>query len=95
LLQDGSQFATIIKQQAGSSLAQGASAKVTNVTVNSPTQATVKYNVLLGGNPALTNQSGTAVLENGTWKVGVTSFCSLLILENGGKATGLPAVCKS
>lgn len=95
LLQDGSQFATIIKEQSTSSLAQGASAKVTKVTVNSPTQATVKYNVLLGGRPALSNQTGTAVYQDGTWKVGVSSFCSLLILENAGKTTGLPAVCSS
>jgi ABC-type glycerol-3-phosphate transport system substrate-binding protein len=95
LLQDGSQFQQIIQSQAGSGLASQASAKVTKVTVTSPTQATVKYDILLDGTPALTNQTGTAVLDNGTWKVGVTSFCGLLTLENGGKATGLPAACQT
>lgn len=95
LLQDGSQFQSVIESQVGSSLASQASAKVTNVTITSPTQATVKYDILLNGQPALSNQTGTAVLENGTWKVGVSSFCGLLTLENGGKTTGLPTPCQS
>ncbi len=95
LLQDGSQFQSVIQSQAGSGLASQASAKVTKVTVTSLTQATVKYDILLNGTPALTNQTGTAVLDNGTWKVGVTSFCGLLTLENGGKTTGLPAACQT
>jgi hypothetical protein len=95
LLQDGSQFQSVISAQAGGGLASQASAKVTKVTVTSPTQATVKYDILLNGTPALTNQTGTAVLDNGTWKVGVTSFCGLLTLENSGKTTGLPAACQA
>ncbi len=95
LLQDGSQFASVIKAQAGSGLAALATAKVTHVTVNSPTQATVTYNILVSGTPELKNQTGTAVLQNGTWKVGVASFCGLLTLENSGKTSGLPAACKS
>ena len=95
LLQDGAQFQSVIQAQAGGGLASQASAKVTKVTVTSPTQATVKYDILLNGTPALTNQTGTAVLDNGTWKVGVTSFCGLLALENGGKTTGLPAACQT
>jgi len=95
LLQDGSQFQSVISAQAGSGLASQASAKVTKVTVTSPTQATVTYDILLNGTPALTKQTGTAVLDNSTWKVGVTSFCGLLTLENGGKTAGLPAACQS
>jgi len=95
LLQDGTQFASVIKSQSGSSLAALATAKVTNVTVNSATQATVKYDILVGGTPELKNQTGTAVLQNGTWKVGVASFCGLLTIENAGKTSGLPAACKT
>jgi hypothetical protein len=94
LLQDGTQFASIIKSQSGSGIAAMATAKVTNVTVNSATQATVKYQILVGGTPQL-NQTGTAVLQNGTWKVGLASFCGLLTIENGNKTSGLPAACKS
>jgi phage-related baseplate assembly protein len=92
LLQNGQTYAAVINAQSSSSLATSASAKVTKVTATSPTQATVTYNVLLGTTPALTNQSGLAVYQNGTWKVGDASFCGLLALENGGKA---PSVCSS
>ncbi len=95
LLQDGSQFQSVIQAQAGSGLAALATAKVTHVTVNSPTMATVTYDILVSGTPQLKNQTGVAVLQNGTWKVGVTSFCGLLTLENAGKTAGLPAACKS
>jgi hypothetical protein len=95
LLQDGSAFASVIQSQAGSALAGSASAQVTKVTVITTSEAAVTYNVLLAGTPALKNQAGTAVYEDGTWKVGVASFCGLLTLENAGKTSGLPAVCKS
>jgi hypothetical protein len=95
LLEDGSQFQSVIQAQAGSGLAALATAKVTHVTVNSPTMATVTYDILVSGTPELKNQTGTAVLQDGTWKVGVTSFCGLLTLENAGKTAGLPAACKS
>jgi hypothetical protein len=95
LLQDGSQFSTIIKDQAGGGLASEASAQVTKVTVISTAQAAVTYNVLLDGTPALKGESGTAVFQDGTWKVGVGSFCGLLTLENAGNSSKLPAACKS
>jgi hypothetical protein len=60
--------------------------------VTSPSQATVVYTVLLAGTPALSNQKGVAVYQDGTWKVGVASFCGLLTLENSGKT---PSVCKA
>lgn len=84
LLQNGQTFATIIKAQAGSGLASTAGAKVTAVVVNSATSATVSYNITLGGASALSNQTGTAVYEDGTWKVGDVSFCQLLKLEGSG-----------
>ncbi len=93
LLQDGSQFQSVIQAQSGGGLASQASAKVVKVTVNSASQASVKYDILLNGTPALSNQTGTAVYQDGTWKVGVTSFCGLLTLENGGKTSGLPSAC--
>ena len=95
LLQDGQVFAPIIKAQAGSGLASTASAKVTNVTVESATQAKVNYDILISGQTALANQHGVAIYQNGTWKVGVDSFCSLLALENNGNTSKLPAACKA
>jgi hypothetical protein len=90
LLQNGSQFSSIIESQAGSPLASAASAKVTHVTLTGTNQASVSYDILLKGKTALGGQSGTAVYQDGVWKVGDTSFCALLTLE-GSK---LPAGCK-
>lgn len=92
VLQNGQTFASIIQAQSSSSLAKSASAKVLKVAVTSSTQAAVTYNVLLSGTTALPNQTGTAVYQDGTWKVGDVSFCGLLALEGGGKA---PSVCSS
>jgi len=64
--------------------------KATNVT---PNQVTVTYDILLGTTPALKNEVGTAVYQDGTWRVGYGSFCGLLSQETGGK--GVPTICTS
>jgi hypothetical protein len=92
LLENGSQFSSIIKGQAGQGLASTANAKVLSVTNVTASQATVKYNILLGTTPALTNQTGTAVYQDGTWKVGDGSFCGLLRLE---QLKPLPSACSA
>ena len=68
---------------------------MSKVTLVSPTQAKVIYSILVGGTPALSNQTGVAVYQDGVWKVGVASFCGLLTVENGGKTSNLPAACRS
>ncbi len=90
LLQNGQKFAAVINAQAGSGLASTAGAKVTAVVVNSATSATVSYDITLSGATALANQTGTAVYQDGVWKVGDVSFCQLLKLENAGTS---PSVC--
>ena len=92
-LQNGKQFAAVLEAQSKSPMASEASAQVTKVMVMSPKQAEVVYSLLVGGKPALSNQKGIAVDEGGTWKVGDKSFCGLLLMENGGKASGLPKAC--
>ncbi len=62
LLQNGQQFAAVITAQAASPLAKATQAKVTAVTVTSPTTATVKYSIVEGGQVALPDQKGQAVL---------------------------------
>ena len=52
----------------------------------------MSYGILVSGASALSNQTGTAVNQGGTWKVGDVSFCQLLKLENAGTA---PSVCGS
>jgi len=83
LLQNGQRFATTINAQASSPIAQGTQAKVTSVTVTSPTTATVTYSITMGGQTALPDQQGKAVLEGGVWKVSAKSFQDLLKLEQG------------
>jgi hypothetical protein len=95
LVQNGSQFASVLKAQASNPQGATASAKVTKVTVITSSEAQVTYDILLSGTPVLSNQKGTAVFQDGTWKVGVASFCGLLTLESGGKTSSLPAACKS
>ena len=95
LLQDGPTFSSIITSQAGSGLAATATAQVSKVTLITSSEAQVTYDILVSGTPELKNQNGTAVLQDGTWKVGVASFCGLLTLENGGSTSSLPAACKS
>jgi purine-cytosine permease-like protein len=90
LLQNGTAFATAIGSL--THLVSGLGATVTGVTVNSPTSATVTYNLTAGGSSLLSHQTGTAVYESGVWKVGDASLCGLLKLAPG--AT-LPAACSS
>jgi hypothetical protein len=86
LVQDGQKFASVLKSMASSAQSQTASVSVQKVTLTSATQAAVNYTILVSGTAMLANQKGTAVLEDGTWKVGLASFCGLLALQSGGKA---------
>jgi hypothetical protein len=98
LVQDGPQVAAFVEGQAKTSFgaaAAGSTATISSVTITSPTQATVHYEVLLLGTPLLKNQVGTAVYLNGTWKVAIASFCGLAYLEYPKGSSQLPAVCRS
>jgi ABC-type Fe3+-hydroxamate transport system substrate-binding protein len=90
LLQNGPAFAVAITGL--SHLVSGLGATVTSVTVTSPTSATVKYNLTASGSSLLPGQTGTAVYENGTWKVADASLCGLIKLVPGGST---PTACSS
>ena len=92
LLQNGSKFTAAISAFATLPLASGIGAKVTAVKVNSATSATVTYDITSGGTSLLSNQTGTAVYEDGTWKVGDASLCGLFKLIPGGT---VPSACSS
>lgn len=96
LLENGQKFAPVIRAQADSTLAKLATAKVTHVTLTGTNQASVVYSILVGGNSkaGLPGVTGVAVYQGGVWKVGDTSFCGLLKLENGNSSKGLFAACK-
>jgi hypothetical protein len=90
LLQNGSTFSSAINDFSKLPLAGGIGAKVTSVVLTSGTQATVIYNIVSGSTTLLGGQKGTAVLQDGTWKVGDASLCGLFKLVPGGS---VPAAC--
>ncbi len=98
LVQDGPQVAAFVEAQAKTSFgaaAAGSTATVSSVTITSPSQARVDYEVLLLGTPLLKKQVGFAVYLNGVWKVGIASFCGLAYLEYPKTSPKLPAICRS
>jgi len=98
LVQDGPQVAAFVQEQAKTSFgaaATGSTATVTSVTMTSPSQATVDYEVLLLGTPLLKKQVGVAIYENGVWQVSIGSFCGLAYLEFPRTSPKLPAICRS
>jgi len=98
LVQDGPQVAAFVEAQAKTSFgaaASGSTATVSLVTITSPSQATVHYEVLLLGTPLLKNQVGMAVYLDGIWKVAIASFCGLAYLQYPKGSPQLPAVCRS
>ena len=84
LLQDGANMTAAIakaaQEQQQTHIKQAA--VVTGVTFSGPTTATVTYQLLNGKQVLLPAASGLAVLENGTWKVGKQTFCTLVTLGN-------------
>jgi hypothetical protein len=98
LVEDGPQVAAYVEAQARTpfgAAAAGSTATVSSVTITSPSQATVHYEVLLLGTPLLKNQVGTSVYLNGIWKVAIASFCGLAYLQYPKGSPELPAVCRS
>lgn len=90
LVQRGHAFSDVIHKQAGGTMSQATTVKVLHITLDSPDSATVRYTILLGGQPALKNQTGSAVKEHGSWKVASATFCQLLELEQSA-----PPLCSS
>jgi hypothetical protein len=92
LVQNGSTFSSAISSFLSLPLANGLGAKVTGVTVTSATSATVTYNITANGTSLLSGQTGTAVYQDGVWKVGDASLCALFKLVPGGT---VPSACNS
>lgn len=55
-------------------------AMVTEVTFTDAENADVTYDFLIDDKPVLPGATGTAVLDDGTWKVSRTTFCTLASL---------------
>jgi hypothetical protein len=89
VLQDGPKFKALVTSFANNPFAKNVSVVVSSVTLQGQDKAKVVYTVNLGG-AGLPKQTGTAVLQNGTWKVGDASLCKLVALQGS-----TPSVCKS
>jgi hypothetical protein len=88
LLQNGSTFEGVIRGFASLPLAKNVSATVSSVTLQGANSAKVVYTVKLGS-AGLPKQTGTAVRQNGVWKVGDAGLCRLVSLQGS-----TPSACK-
>jgi hypothetical protein len=96
LLENGSQFSSAISAFAASPLAAAVTSKVDSVSLSSATQAKVKYDLSAMGTTVASGASGTAVLQDGTWKVGDDVFCGLLTeAKSAGITIPVPSACSS
>jgi hypothetical protein len=80
LLENGAALQQALEQRSTDPLMQQASAVVKSVELTATDRATVTYDVLLNGTVALADSQGTAVLQDGVWKVSADSFCALISL---------------
>ena len=80
VLQDGSRFKSVIQAFASNPLAKNVNVTVSSVKLQGADNAKVIYTVKLGS-AGLPKQTGTAVRQNGTWKVGYASLCKLVALQ--------------
>jgi hypothetical protein len=87
LLQNGPKFKAVVASFASNPLAKTAKAKVDSVTLQGPNKAAVAYNVSISG-ASLATQLGSAVRQNGIWKVGDASLCRLIAIQGT-----TPTVC--
>ena len=88
LLQNGPRFERLIFGFTNNPLAVRVHVTVSSVTPEGPQRAKVVYQVRFAS-ASLPRQTGTAVKENGRWKVGDATLCQLVSLQGS-----TPAVCK-
>ena len=88
VLEDGSRFTSVVRSFASNPAAKRVSVAVSSVTLQGANRAKVVYTVKLGG-ASLPTQTGSAVRQNGRWKVGYASLCRLVALSGT-----TPSACK-
>ncbi|MFK4105892.1 hypothetical protein ACI2L1_38705 [Streptomyces sp. NPDC019531] len=90
ILENGEQMGPVLQAFSGDQRGGQVKAQVTKVEFTKPTEATVTYTLLLNGATALPDASGTAVEQDGTWKVSVNTLCALVQLSGNATASALP-----
>jgi hypothetical protein len=90
LLEDGASLSEALTLAEKNPLAAQTSSSVSSVTFTSATQAEVKYDLSIAGNKVTSDSDGTAVLQDGTWKVSKFTFCQL---QKAGSKSGVVPGC--
>ena len=90
VLENGDKMGPVLAAFSGDKRGGQVDTQVTDVEFGSPTQATVTYTLLLNGATALPDTKGTAVEQDGTWKVSVNTLCALVQLSGNASASALP-----
>jgi hypothetical protein len=90
VLENGEAMGPVMAAFSGDERGGQVEAQVTEVEFTSPTKATVTYTLLVNGATALPDTSGTAVEDDGTWKVSVSTLCALVQLSGNASASALP-----
>ncbi|WP_267246075.1 hypothetical protein [Streptomyces sp. PR69] len=89
VLEDGEDLRPVLTVLAADPNAGNTSADVTDVTFTSAAEATVTYDLKSGDTVLLPDSTGTAVLQDDTWKVSKKTLCGLAEQSTAG-ATALP-----
>ncbi|MDN0195894.1 hypothetical protein [Streptomyces sp. S.PNR 29] len=90
LLENGDRMAPVLQAFSGDERGGQVRAKVTKVEFTSATGANVTYTLTLKGATALPNASGTAVEQDGVWKVSTKTLCALVQMSGNGSASPIP-----
>ncbi len=90
VLENGERLGPVLEAFSGDERGGQVRAEVTEVAFTSPTEADVKFALTLRGATALPDASGTAVEQDGTWKVSAKSLCALVQLSGDGSPPAVP-----
>jgi hypothetical protein len=88
VLENGDRMGPVLEAFSGDERGGQVQAKVTKIEFTSATEADVTYTLTLKGATALPDASGTAVEQDGTWKVSAKTLCALVRLS--GNASPVP-----
>jgi hypothetical protein len=90
VLENGERMGPVLQAFNGDERGGQVGARVEKVVFTSPAGADVTYTLTLSGRTALPNAAGTAVEQDGTWKVSVRTLCALVQLSRTGSASQSP-----
>jgi hypothetical protein len=78
LLENGQQFVVQLETMSASAVGKTVSVDISSISTTSASTAEVRFSILVGGEPAVSEQTGKAVLQDGEWKVAAETFLAVL-----------------